>query len=246
MEEFANNSSAPGPNPQSGINKSVTPVGQPQVYKARRAVAVVKPVYHPQNRSFDNNLQVVGTAFWLKDYKVLVTCAHVVQSLFGGPLEQTGLLVVGNMGKYSRAVISSIDLLHDLAVLLIVEQAEQFIDEEAKSGLEIIEEYPQVGEAVAYAGFPLGSQLLNSIHSPTFAEGVVGVQLRENSGGRKDVQITGAVTGGYSGAPIVLKSDPAKLVGVPSSGPTPPGSQGNIFMAVSWEHVKAIAKLAKS
>lgn len=245
MDQAANNPAIPNQKPQETVNTSVTGAGQPQVYKAVRAVGVVKPTYLPQNKSFGNNLQVIGTAFWLKEYKVLVTCAHVVQGLLAGSLEQTGLLVVGNLGKYARAAIASFDLAHDLAILQIVEESDQFVDTEAASGLEIINDYPQVGKAVGYAGFPMGSQLLNSIHSPTYAEGVVAVQLREGPL-RKEIQITGAVAGGYSGAPVVLKEDPAKLIGVLSNGPTPPGTQGNIFMAISWAHVKAIAELAKS
>lgn len=245
MDQGSNNPPIPNQNPQEIVNTSVTGAGQPPVYKAVRAVGTVRPTYLPQNKSFGNNLQVIGTAFWLKDYKVLVTCAHVVQSLFTGPLEQTGLLVVGNLGKYARAVVASLDLGHDLAILQIVEENDQFINAESSSGLKIIDSYPQVGEAVAYAGFPMGSQLLNSIHSPTYAEGVVAVQLREGPA-RKEIKVTGAVAGGYSGAPVVLKGETPKLIGVLSSGPSAPGTQGNIFMAISWEHVKAIAELAKS
>lgn len=245
MDQASSNPAIPNQRLQETVNTSVSGRGQPEVYKAVRAVGVVRPTYLPQNKSFGNNLQVIGTAFWLKDYKVLVTCAHVVHGLLTGPLEQTGLLVVGNLGKYARATIASLDLAHDLAILEIVEENELFIDTEANSGLEIVDAYPQVGEAVGYAGFPMGSQLLDSIHSPTYAEGVVAVQLREGSL-RKEVQITGAVVGGYSGAPLVLKENPLKLIGVLSSGPNAPGSQGNIFMAISWEHVRAIAELAKS
>jgi len=244
MDQASRNPAIPNQNPQETVNTSVTGVDQPEVYKAVRAVGVVKPTYMPQGKSFGNNLQVVGSAFWLKHYKVLVTCAHVIQNLSTGPLEQTGLLVVGNLGKYARASISSIDLGHDLAILQIIEEAEAFIDAEAESGLEITDSYPQVGKAVGYAGFPMGSQLLNSIHSPTYAEGVVAVQLREGPW-RKEIQVTGAVAGGYSGAPVALKEG-SKLIGVLSSGPSAPGTQGNIFMAISWEHVKAIAELAKS
>jgi len=245
MDQATNNPAIPNQNPQETVNTSVTDTGQPQVYKAVRAVGVVRPTYQPQNKIFGNNLQVIGTAFWLKNYKVLVTCAHVVQGLLAGPLEQTGLLVVGNLGKYARAAITSFDLAHDLAILQIVEESDQFIQSESKSGLEIIDDYPQVGKAVGYAGFPMGSQLLNSIHSPTYAEGVVAVQLREGPL-RKEIQITGAVAGGYSGAPVVLKENSSKLIGVLSSGPSAPGTQGNIFMAISWAHVKALAELAKS
>jgi hypothetical protein len=245
MDQASNNPAIPNQNLQETVNTSVTDTGQPQVYKAVRAVGVVRPNYQPQNKIFGNNLQVIGTAFWLKNYKVLVTCAHVVQGLLAGPLEQTGLLVVGNLGKYARAAITSFDLAHDLAILQIVEESDQFIESESNSGLEIIDDYPQVGKAVSYAGFPMGSQLLNSIHSPTYAEGVVAVQLREGPL-RKEIQITGAVAGGYSGAPVVLKDNSLKLIGVLSSGPSAPGTQGNIFMAISWAHVKALAELAKS
>ncbi len=245
MDQAVNNPALPGQTPQETVNTSVSVVGQPQVYRAVRAVGVVKPTYVPQTSNFGNNLQVIGTAFWLKEYKVLITCAHVVQGLLSGTLEQTGLLVVGNLGKYARAAIASLDLAHDLAVLQITGESQEFIEAEAASGLEIVGAYPQVGRAVGYAGFPMGSQLLNSIHSPTYAEGVVAVQLREGPI-RKEIQITGAVAGGYSGAPVVLKDDPSKLIGVLSSGPSAPGAQGNIFMAVSWTHVEALAKLSKS
>ena len=109
MDQATNNPAIPNQNPQETVNTSVTDTGQPQVYKAVRAVGVVRPTYQPQNKIFGNNLQVIGTAFWLKNYKVLVTCAHVVQGLLAGPLEQTGLLVVGNLGKYARAAITSFD-----------------------------------------------------------------------------------------------------------------------------------------
>ncbi len=245
MDKATSNPAIPNQNTKETVNTSVSSTGQPQVYKAVRAIGVVKPTYQLQTKNFGNDLQVIGTAFWLKDYKILVTCAHVVQGLLAGSLEQTGLLVVGNLGKYTRATIAALDLAHDLAVLQVVEETPQFINQEANSGLQIVDDYPQVGSAVGYAGFPMGSQLLNSIHSPTYAEGVVAVQLREGLL-RKEIQITGAVAGGYSGAPVVLKDDPTKVIGVLSSGPSAPGTQGNIFMAISWKHVKALAELAKS
>ncbi|MBI5037665.1 MAG: trypsin-like peptidase domain-containing protein [Candidatus Kerfeldbacteria bacterium] len=245
MDQSSINPAIPKQDPQETINTSISGADQPRVYKAVRAVGVVKPTYLPGNKNFGNSLQVIGTAFWLKDYKVLVTCAHVIQGLLAGPLEQTGLLVVGNLGNYARAVIASVDLAHDLAVLKIVDKNEIFINSEAAQGLEMVNEYPSVGKAVGYAGFPMGSQLLNSIHSPTYAEGVVAVQLRENPS-RKEIQITGAVAGGYSGAPVVLKDESVKLIGVLASGPSAPGTQGNIFMAISWQHVEALAKLANS
>jgi hypothetical protein len=217
----------------------------PLVYKSVRAIGTLRPKFQPsQGKVFIEGLDVIATAFWLKDYKVLVTCAHVVQNLLGAPIELTGLLVVGNLGKYNRAVVSTIDMEHDLAVLRLVDVQPDFIDKEAADGLVIVDAYPSVGEPIGYAGFPLGQQLLNSTHAPTYAEGVVGAQLR-HLGFRKSVQITGAVAGGFSGSPVVLKGS-EKLVGVLSNSPSKEAGDANIFMAVSWEHVKAIAELSKS
>ena len=232
---------------EPSISKSLTTYDQPQVYKSVRAVGIVKPFFQPnaQGQFFTNKLDVIGTAFWLKNYKVLITCSHVVQNLLSGPLEFTGLLMVGNAGVYSRAVIASLDIAHDLAVLKIVDQPQEFIDSESQSGLEIVDSYPQVGETVSYAGFPLGLQLLNNIHSPTYAEGVVGVQLRETAF-KKEIQISGPVVGGFSGSPVVSKNDPGKVVGVLANGPTDGTNNLNIFMASSWAHLKAIADLSIS
>ncbi len=217
----------------------------PLVYKSVRALGTLRPRFQPsQGKVFIEGLDVIATAFWLKDYKVLITCAHVVQNLFGAPVEITGLLVVGNMGQYGRAVVSSIDMEHDLAILRLVEAQQDFVDKEAADGLVIIDQYPSVGEAVGYSGFPLGQQLLNSTHAPTYAEGVIGAQLR-HLGVRKSIQITGAVAGGFSGSPVVLKGTEV-LIGVLSNSPSKEAGDANIFMAVSWEHVMAIAELSKS
>lgn len=217
----------------------------PAVYKAVRAVGILRPKFQPtQGKVFIEGLEVIASAFWLKEYKVLITCAHVVQNLVGAPIEITGLLVVGNMGNYGRAVVATIDIEHDLAVLRIPEAPQDFIEKESVDGLDITNEYPVVGAEVGYAGFPLGQQLLNSTHAPTYAEGVVGAQLRHH-GPRKNIQITGAVTGGFSGSPVVLK-DTNKLIGVLSNSPSKEAGSVNIFMATSWEHVKALAELSKS
>lgn len=217
----------------------------PFVYNAVRAVGILRPKFQPsQGKVFIEGLDVIATAFWLKDYKILITCAHVVQNLIGASVEVTGLLVVGNMGNYSRAVVGSMDMEHDLAVLRLADVQKEFIDQESSSGLEIVDQYPNVGEAVGYAGFPLGQQLLNSTHAPTYAEGVVGAQLRHH-GIRKDIQITGAVAGGFSGSPIVLKGT-KKLVSVLSNSPSQQAGSASIFMAVAWEHVKALAELSMS
>jgi hypothetical protein len=169
------------PNQRQGNQNAapVTPVvtvpnAQPQVYGAVRAVGTFRPKFAPnQGRVFSDELNVIGTAFWLKEQKVLVTCAHVIQGLMGGPLELSGLLVVGNAGNYRRAAIDCIDLAHDLAVLKLLNDQNmpisgQELDNEANTGLEIIDQYKPISTPVSYVGFPLGNQLLNEIHSPTY------------------------------------------------------------------------------
>jgi len=218
---------------------------EPLVYQAVRAVGTLRPKIQPSSgRVFADHLDVRGTAFWLKDYKILITCSHVVQNLAVAPVEIAGLLVVGNRGNYQRAMVGLVDFDHDLAVLhLPPDTQQQVIDAEAATGLEITDSYPTVSTEVAYAGFPLGEQLLNSTQAPTYAEGVVGAQLRDH-GRRRDIQIAGAVIGGFSGSPVVLKSS-NKVVGVLSNSPSREAGTANIFMAVAWEHVKALAEMYK-
>ncbi len=182
----------------------------PAVYKAVRAVGTFKPKFNPSGggKIFADELNVIGTAFWLKEQKTLITCAHVIQDLLG-PLEVAGLLVVGNAGNYRRALIDVIDLGHDLAILKLVGNnnaplQETELEQEARDGLDLVTQYPKVSTGVAYVGFPLGNQLLNSIHSPTYSEGVVGVEKKQTPA-RKEIQISGSVIGGFSGSPVVLK-----------------------------------------
>jgi hypothetical protein len=203
-------------------------------------------------QGFSNELNVIGTAFWLKEFKVLMTCAHVVGHLLGPAIEQTGLLVVGNAGNYRRAIIRCLDLQHDLAVLSLMDQAGALLagpelEQEAETGLRLVSDYEAVATPVAYVGFPLGLQLMNEVHSPTYSEGVIGVARKGNALERKDVQISGAVIGGFSGSPVVTRGSENRVIGVVSNGPTGgPGQGGDFFMAVSWEHVAALAKLATS
>ncbi len=193
----------------------------------------------------------MGTAFWLKNEKRLITCAHVVANLLNAPIELTGLLVVGGNGvKYRRALIDIIDHAHDLAVLRVLDENREFLNgeelnKESSLGLEIVNNYPVIATPVCYAGFPLGNTLLNELHAPTYAEGVIGIE-KETSLIRKEIQITGAVTGGFSGSPIVLKDSSNNLVGVLSNSPSKEAGNANIFMAISWEHIKAIAELSQS
>lgn len=224
------------------VNKAI----EPEVYKSVRAIGTLKPKFQPnQGKIFADQLDIRGTAFWLKDYKILITCAHVVQDLASSPIEIAGLLVVGNLGNYQPALVSAIDFSHDLAVIsLPLDTPKEVIDKESGDGLEIVTDYPEIGESIAYAGFPLGLQLLDAKHSPTYAEGVIGAKKREDNF-KTQIQITGAVTGGFSGSPIVLKDGRTKLVGVLASSPSKEAGDANIFMAISWEHVKSIAEMFK-
>ena len=220
----------------------------PLVYRAARAVGVLKPKMqaNPRGQVFADTLDVRGTAFWLREAKVLVTCAHVVQDLLVAPIEVAGLLVIGNQGNYLRAYISIVDSEHDLAILrLPPDTTADVMARELEDGLEPASAYPPVGAAVEYAGFPFGVQLLSSTHAPTYAKGVVASEVRTQLS-RKEVQITGAVAGGFSGAPIVDCANPTQVVAVLSNSPSPAVGQANIFMGVSWEHVRAIAGLAAS
>lgn len=218
----------------------------PYVCGAVRTVGILKPQFDQDRGEFSPpRLTILGTGFWLKDTKAFITCAHVVRSLLEGPIELTGLLVVGGNGvEYKKATISNIDYLHDLATLKL-DADNDYLDKQIVSGLEIYEEKIVVGKRVCYAGFPFGNQLLNAKHTPTYAEGLVGTEILEDSL-PKTIQISGAVAGGYSGAPIVLKSDSSKLIAVLSNSPSKEAGDANIFRGIHWKHVKALFELLKS
>lgn len=220
----------------------------PAVYGAVRAVGRLVPQLNSEQRNqgpvFAEKLDVLGTAFWLKEAKVLITCAHVVQELVSAPSEVAGLLVIGNRGNYLPAKVGAIDFEHDLAILRMPPNTPQdLLEQEAATGLTIADENVDIGTTVGYAGFPLGMQLLQINHEPTYAEGVVGA-YREEHQIRKQLQITGSVVGGYSGAPIVLKSDPTKVLGVVSSSTSKEAGDANIFLATSWKHLAKLAGIA--
>lgn len=219
---------------------------EPPVYRAVRAVGVLRPTFQPNaSTAFADKLDVRGTAFWLREERVLVTCAHVVQDIATAPVEVGGLLVVGNRGNYARATVAIVDFAHDLAILHF-DAPDDHRAREASDGLALASSYPTVGVRVGYAGFPLGTQVMNSTQAPTYSEGVVGAQLRLGAANRKQIQVTGAVVGGFSGAPVVATSDPDRVVGVLSNSPSREAGTANIFMAISWEHVVAIVRLATS
>lgn len=219
---------------------------------AVRAVGFIKPKFDPQQQGFlPPQLEVIGTAFLLRDRQVVITCDHVVRQFANLPVELAGILVIGQKGNYRPVSIDCVDYAHDLAVLrfkkLIQENDEQFkgfLKTQFDTGLELTDIYAEVGDKVAYAGFPLGNQLLTQLHEPTYTEGVIGMKVR-NSEIRKEVQISGSVTGGFSGAPIISQGT-KKIVAMVSNSPSQEAGNAGIFMGISWEHIKAIANLAKS
>ncbi len=218
----------------------------PYVCSAVRTVGIIKPQFNPQTNDFlPPKLTIKGTGFWLKDKKAFITCAHVVQDIIGAPVEVSGMLVVGGNGvEYKKATISILDYIHDLAILNI-EADENYLMQQVLSGLDICEETISVGEDVAYAGFPFGNALLNARHTPTYAEGLVGTEILEDTL-PKTIQISGAVAGGYSGAPIVLKRDLTKIIAVLANSISDQAGSANIFRGIHWKHVKELFELIKS
>ena len=217
-----------------------------------RAVGFIKPKFDPLQQGFlPPQLEVIGTAFLLKDKQVIVTCDHVVRQFANLPVELAGILVIGHKGNYRPVSIDCVDYAHDLAILRFKklsqesdEQFSAFLQSQFITGVELSDVYSEVSDKVSYTGFPLGNQLLTQLHEPTYFEGLVGIKVRD-SGIRKEVQISGAVIGGFSGSPIVNK-DTKKVVAMVSNSPSKEAGDAGIFMGISWEHIKAIAELAKS
>lgn len=200
------------------------------------SVGTFKPKFNPQaGKVFSDELNILGTAFWVSDKNVLVTGAHVVAEVLQSPIELAGLLVIGYKGNFYRTAVDVIDYQHDLAILRVIDPIER-----TTPGLEITKAYPKVSTKVSWAGYPLGNLLLNQIHEPTYNEGVIGIEKRDE-GNRKYIQISGTVVGGYSGSPVVVAKN-GKVVGVVSNGPQNTG----IFMAVSFEHLETLYNLAIS
>jgi len=218
----------------------------PIVCSAVRAVGVIKPEFNPQQKGFmPPQLRVNGTGFWLKNKEAFITCAHVVQGILSTPIEVAGMLVVGGNGfEYRKATISIIDYAHDLAVLHVEADA-TYLDAQLASALEITDRKISIAEQVAYAGFPLGNELLNSKHSPSYSEGVVGSEILEDTS-PKMIQISGAVAGGYSGGPIVLKNEPNKVIAVLANSPSKAAGNASIFRGIHWKHLKELLELTIS
>jgi len=222
-------------------------VPYPYVYGAVRAVGVMKPNFDARTGQFmPPQLKIVGTGFWLRDRRAFVTCAHVVEKFLRGPITAVGMLMVGGNGvRYQQAGIAILDSVHDLAILRMLRADSPFLDAQMENALSVAERDLQIGDEVCYAGFPFGDQLLNSKHSPTYSEGVIGSEILEDTE-PKLIQITGAIAGGYSGAPVVLKSAPERVVAVVSNSPSKEVGDASIFRGIHWKHVKALLDLVQS
>lgn len=224
----------------------------PSVCRAVRTVGSMKPKFDADRQGFlPPTLDVVGSGFWLTPYNVFVTCAHVVER-FNAPIEIVGMLVIGgNEHEYVKATISIIDQAHDLAILrpdLKPDSLQAFIKKEAETGLGITSFNPPVATRVYYAGFPFGNMLLDQKHSPTYSEGVIGSGIFEQEGEPKYIRISGPISGGFSGAPVVIGSDTdhSQLVGVVSHSKSKEIGDAGIFNAIHWKHVQSLACLATS
>lgn len=220
--------------------------GAPFVCSAVRAVGVIKPQFDPGLRNFmPPQLRINGTGFWLKKYEAFITCAHVIENILGTSIEVAGMLVVGGNGfEYRKATLSIVDFIHDLAVLHL-EADKAYLDAQIATALEIADRNINIAEQVAYAGFPLGNELLNSRHSPTYCEGIVGSEILEDTV-PKTIQISGSVAGGYSGAPIVLRNEPQKVIGVLANSPSVAAGAASIFRGIHWKHLKELFELINS
>jgi S1-C subfamily serine protease len=206
----------------------------------------MKPQFDSKAEGFMLPLHKInGTGFWLRDKKAFVTTAHVVDDMVGVPIEVSGMLVVGGNGtEYKKATVEILDYMHDLAVLKI-EADGDFLDQQILSGLDIYEKNIIVGEKVCYAGFPFGSALLNTKHTPAYAEGLVSTEILEDTL-PKTIQISGAVAVGFSGSPIVLRDEPQKMIAVLANSISRDAGTANIFHGIHWKHVKELFALIRS
>jgi len=229
----------------NSVKKAVRKNFSAPVYDAVRCVGSLKPVFDPRKNAFNApELTVDGTGFWVSEYGLFVTCEHVIRNYLGRSIEEQGMLVVGGNGhQFERAQIMAVDFQHDLALLSVRFPTKEIFEKEIGTGLMIAGSDPIVSASVAYAGFPFGQDLLDSKQSPTYAEGCVGKSVL-HEGGRTEIQFSGPSVGGYSGAPVVLKEIPDRVVGVLANGPVDNGNTGNIFRGIHWKHVLALCKMA--
>lgn len=238
------------------MNQVCVSESTPKILGAVRAVGIIKPKFDPQQQNFiPPQLDIMGTAFLIKEYNVIVTCAHVVQGFLNVPTDVAGILVIGKEANYQPVSVDVIDFVHDLAILRFKKHNQQlqklfdsFLNETFKDGLSLALDDPKVSESVMYAGYPLGNILLNSKHDPSYSEGVISLCGRKDQFGKKEFQISGNIVGGFSGSPVALKNDNGgeKIIGIISNSPNREAGQAGIFMAVSYQHIKALAELSIS
>lgn len=218
----------------------------PPVFSSARPIGIIKPEFiHQQGRVFADKLNILGTGFWIKDTDLIVTCAHVVEGVVKAPVPIAGLLVIGmSQGGFQKTIVRVLDWAHNLAVLRLDGPA-QMIAIEAANGLEIASAYPNVGDAIEYAGFPLGEELLTGNFEATFADGVVGNPMRQVNE-MKTIQLTGPVVGGFSGSPVAKRDAPNKIIGMVSHSTSERAGAAGIHRIVAWEHIDALVKLAST
>lgn len=213
-----------------------------------RSVGFLKPSLKQDQTGlgFEPYFEIVGTSFWIKGTPFLVTCAHVVHGFINSFQELSGILMVQTKKNgYVPALIKAVDWEHDLALLRLSPEAEVSLGEqESKTGLLLEALDIKPGSKVGYSGYPLGLQLTDQQHNPTYDEGLV--SKLHITPFRKSVQISGAVAPGYSGGPVVLIDRPEVLIGVISNSPSEEAGITGNYMAISVEHVRALIDLGNS
>lgn len=215
-------------------------INNTKLLKSVRSIGTLRPIFDVKSQEFSPpQLNILGTGFWV-DEGIFITCAHVVQRLLSGPMELVGMLVVGgNKSQYLKAVISILDLEHDLAVLQISDKDFHITQKDCCLKIGFTKE--DVGMNIRFAGYPLGNRLLNEEHTPIFSKGVVAHTTSSINKLRKEIKISGFVEGGFSGSPVVDNDD--NVIGIVSNHPNETKS---IFNIVSWEHIVKLIDLEKS
>lgn len=224
----------------------------PKFMEAVKWIGIANPVLQPSEETgemFSTERKILGTGFYIKNKPYIVTCHHVISPFLKDTEAEAGeilsgvrssireVLLVGSAYGFNTASVVGVDMKHDIAIL------EEHVDKERRKkhanafGFKFGKEFPNVGERVAYAGYPMGDALCYENHHATYAEGAIGSVPRSTPDLNK-IQITGPTTGGYSGGPLFSRYNQETLYGMVYEQPSERGaSDAAIFYAVGANHV---------
>lgn len=224
----------------------------PRFMSAVKWIGIANPVLEPNEATgemFRTERKILGTGFYIKGKPYIVTCHHVIspfltdeesvaeEILSGVRSAIREVLLVGSAFGFNTASIVGIDLKHDIAILEEHVEKDKRKDHANKFGFKIGREFPNVGERVAYAGYPMGDVLCYENHHATYAEGAVG-SVPRNTPELNKIQVTGPTTGGYSGGPLFSRYNQETLYGMVYEQPPERGAtDAAIFYAVGANHV---------